>query len=194
MPKVKAKPRKANASTSSNKLGVVYDERMTSHQDPVDPKHPEQPARISRIFEELTEQGLLNDDSVTRVPVNPATTKDLLTVHTNDWVATCIECASPSSSAFAASPTTTDAEDSEDSDTAVTTPPSLAELIVMSQRFDSVFMNQASIDCALLSAGGTIEVTKKVVQGECRNGVAIVRPPGHHAEAHCAKGFCFFNK
>lgn len=26
-----------------------------------------------------------------------------------------------------------------------------------------------------------------------RNGVAIVRPPGHHAEKDAACGFCFFN-
>lgn len=25
------------------------------------------------------------------------------------------------------------------------------------------------------------------------NGIAIVRPPGHHAEADAACGFCFFN-
>jgi hypothetical protein len=29
--------------------------------------------------------------------------------------------------------------------------------------------------------------------GEIRNGFAVVRPPGHHAEAQQAMGFCFFN-
>ena len=29
--------------------------------------------------------------------------------------------------------------------------------------------------------------------GEIKNGFAIVRPPGHHAEAQQAMGFCFFN-
>lgn len=38
-----------------------------------------------------------------------------------------------------------------------------------------------------MSAGATLEVTERVVRGECTNGVAIVRPPGHHAEAHCCK-------
>ena len=28
---------------------------------------------------------------------------------------------------------------------------------------------------------------------EVRNGAAIIRPPGHHAEAGCAMGFCLFN-
>ena len=29
--------------------------------------------------------------------------------------------------------------------------------------------------------------------GEIKNGFAVVRPPGHHAEAQQAMGFCFFN-
>ena len=32
-----------------------------------------------------------------------------------------------------------------------------------------------------------------VVRGEARAGIAVVRPPGHHAESNTAMGFCFFN-
>ena len=32
-----------------------------------------------------------------------------------------------------------------------------------------------------------------MAQGEVSNGLAIVRPPGHHAEFSQAMGFCFFN-
>jgi len=36
-------------------------------------------------------------------------------------------------------------------------------------------------------------VTEKVVKGEIVGGVALVRPPGHHAEPGEAMGFCLYN-
>lgn len=36
-------------------------------------------------------------------------------------------------------------------------------------------------------------MTEQIVKGKIKSGMAIVRPPGHHAEAHRAMGFCFFN-
>ena len=37
------------------------------------------------------------------------------------------------------------------------------------------------------------KVVDSVLNGECRSGVAIVRPPGHHAEEDEPCGFCIFN-
>jgi histone deacetylase 6 len=36
-------------------------------------------------------------------------------------------------------------------------------------------------------------LTERVIMGELTNGFAIVRPPGHHAEANVCCGFCIFN-
>jgi acetoin utilization deacetylase AcuC-like enzyme len=36
-------------------------------------------------------------------------------------------------------------------------------------------------------------LTQAIVENRVQNGMAIVRPPGHHAEHGCAKGFCIFN-
>ena len=33
----------------------------------------------------------------------------------------------------------------------------------------------------------------QVARGELKNGFALVRPPGHHAEYEEAMGFCYFN-
>ncbi len=46
---------------------------------------------------------------------------------------------------------------------------------------------------ALLAAGGFLESLDRVMDGTVANALALVRPPGHHAEASRAMGFCFFN-
>jgi acetoin utilization deacetylase AcuC-like enzyme len=48
-------------------------------------------------------------------------------------------------------------------------------------------------EAALLAAGGMMELIKALQEGKVRNGFALVRPPGHHAERQKAMGFCFFN-
>jgi len=46
---------------------------------------------------------------------------------------------------------------------------------------------------AKLAAGGCLALTEAVQNGILDNGFALVRPPGHHAEAGRAMGFCIFN-
>ena len=50
-----------------------------------------------------------------------------------------------------------------------------------------------SAQAAWLAAGGLAELATRVVQGEIANGLALLRPPGHHAEADLPMGFCLFN-
>jgi acetoin utilization deacetylase AcuC-like enzyme len=50
-----------------------------------------------------------------------------------------------------------------------------------------------SYAAALRAAGGTIEATEAVLRGRYPAAFAFVRPPGHHAEAGQARGFCLFN-
>lgn len=54
-------------------------------------------------------------------------------------------------------------------------------------------MSPGSADAALLAAGAACALTTSVLRGEARNGFALVRPPGHHAERAHAMGFCLFN-
>ncbi len=49
-----------------------------------------------------------------------------------------------------------------------------------------------SYEIARLSAGGTSAVVDAVLTGRVRNGYALVRPPGHHAERDRGYGFCLF--
>jgi acetoin utilization deacetylase AcuC-like enzyme len=57
---------------------------------------------------------------------------------------------------------------------------------------DTVISMQ-SFDAALFAAGGAIAAVDAVMQGEATNAFVAVRPPGHHATAENAMGFCLFN-
>jgi acetoin utilization deacetylase AcuC-like enzyme len=50
-----------------------------------------------------------------------------------------------------------------------------------------------SFETACLAAGGVLALLDEVMAGRLRNGFAMVRPPGHHAERERAMGFCLFN-
>jgi acetoin utilization deacetylase AcuC-like enzyme len=50
-----------------------------------------------------------------------------------------------------------------------------------------------SYEVALLAAGGLLELVDAVTTRAHQNGFAFVRPPGHHATATQAMGFCLFN-
>ncbi|EDL36870.1 mCG145563, partial [Mus musculus] len=58
---------------------------------------------------------------------------------------------------------------------------------------DTIWNELHSSGAARMAVGCVIELASKVASGELKNGFAVVRPPGHHAEESAAMGFCFFN-
>ncbi|RUS16361.1 hypothetical protein BC938DRAFT_476607, partial [Jimgerdemannia flammicorona] len=58
---------------------------------------------------------------------------------------------------------------------------------------DTTFHPSQSPIAARVSAGSLLNLVDEVVTGRVRNGFALIRPPGHHAEDDEAMGFCFFN-
>jgi len=50
-----------------------------------------------------------------------------------------------------------------------------------------------SYEVALLAAGSLLKAAEFIIEGRVQNAFAFVRPPGHHAEAGRAMGFCLFN-
>ncbi|XP_026688686.1 histone deacetylase 4-like [Diaphorina citri] len=58
---------------------------------------------------------------------------------------------------------------------------------------DTTWNELHTAPAARMAAGCVIDLSYKAFTGDIRNGLAIVRPPGHHAEESQAMGFCFFN-
>lgn len=163
------------------KSGLVYDVRMryhakifTSYFEYIDP-HPEDPRRIYRIYKKLAESGLIQDSSLSgtdnlgplmlKIPIREATTEEILQVHSEDHLK------------FIASTETMSRD----------------RLLEETEAGDSIYVNNDSFLSAKLSCGGSIEACKAVIEGRVKNSLAVVRPPGHHAEPHTPGGFCLFS-
>ncbi len=55
------------------------------------------------------------------------------------------------------------------------------------------YCTRESYDLARLAVGGTCAAVDEIMTGKAKNGFALVRPPGHHAEKDRISGFCLFN-
>jgi acetoin utilization deacetylase AcuC-like enzyme len=54
-------------------------------------------------------------------------------------------------------------------------------------------MSPGSLTAAYLAAGGALDAVDAIMRRQADHVFCAVRPPGHHAEAGCAMGFCLFN-
>ncbi|KAI8339658.1 hypothetical protein BC941DRAFT_421098 [Chlamydoabsidia padenii] len=144
--------------------GYIFDVYMTYHATlDIFDIHPEDPRRLFYIYREMQTQQLL--DKCERLPIKKATHRDILSVHQFELLQVLQQ----------------------------TRKMTRKELIAMEKEYDSIYVNNHSYESSLYAAGGVIELCKAVVADRVKNGFAIVRPPGHHAESNVSMGFCFIN-
>ncbi|NWS67217.1 HDA10 deacetylase, partial [Crotophaga sulcirostris] len=67
------------------------------------------------------------------------------------------------------------------------------ELKRVSGNYDAFFFHPNTYRCARLAVGATLQLVDAVLSGKVCNGMALVRPPGHHSQRSAANGFCLFN-
>ncbi|XP_008961642.1 polyamine deacetylase HDAC10 isoform X9 [Pan paniscus] len=67
------------------------------------------------------------------------------------------------------------------------------ELQALSGQFDAIYFHPSTFHCARLAAGAGLQLVDAVLTGAVQNGLALVRPPGHHSQRAAANGFCVFN-
>ena len=62
------------------------------------------------------------------------------------------------------------------------------------ESFDpDTYVSEGSLEAATNSAGALMEAVDRCSRGDIERAFCAVRPPGHHAEADTAMGFCIFN-
>jgi len=70
----------------------------------------------------------------------------------------------------------------------------LAAAAGQSVAFDpDTYTSPETVAVAQLAAGAAAGAVEEVMTGSNRRALALVRPPGHHAERNRAMGFCFYN-
>lgn len=57
----------------------------------------------------------------------------------------------------------------------------------------SISPSQSTFHLSLLASGSTIDLVDQLLRGKAQNGMAIIRPPGHHAMKAEFNGYCYFN-
>nr|AHN52085.1 hdac4 [Paralichthys olivaceus] len=156
--------------------GLVYDSLMQKHQCMCGntTSHPEHAGRIQSIWSRLQETGLRAHCECIRG--RKASLEELQTVHSEAHVLLYgtnplrqkLDCSV--SPMFVRLPCGGIGVDS-----------------------DTIWNEVHSSSAARLAVGSVVELVFKVASGELKNGFAIVRPPGHHAEESTPMGFCYFN-
>lgn len=59
--------------------------------------------------------------------------------------------------------------------------------------FGDTYVTPATYDAACDAAAALVGVTQAAMSGKHRGGIALIRPPGHHATFRRGMGFCIFN-
>ncbi|XP_062389744.1 histone deacetylase 4 isoform X1 [Sardina pilchardus] len=156
--------------------GLVYDTLMQKHQCMCGNTntHPEHAGRIQSIWSRLQETGLRGKCECIRG--RKATLEELQTVHSEAHVLL-----------YGTNPLR------QKLDSSVT--PMFVRLPCggMGVDSDTIWNEVHSSSAARLAVGSVVELVFKVAAGELKNGFAVVRPPGHHAEESTPMGFCYFN-
>uniref|UniRef100_A0A669BCM5 Protein deacetylase HDAC6 n=1 Tax=Oreochromis niloticus TaxID=8128 RepID=A0A669BCM5_ORENI len=69
----------------------------------------------------------------------------------------------------------------------------LAELQTLSNKYDSIYLHPDSFKVSVTAVGAVLQLVDRVMTSELKNGFAIIRPPGHHAQANECNGYSIFN-
>ncbi|XP_070611504.1 polyamine deacetylase HDAC10-like isoform X3 [Erythrolamprus reginae] len=144
---------------------LVYDGEMTNHKLLwEDPNcNLEVPERLSSCYDRLQHYNLI--ERCISVSAREGTESEIMLIHSMDYVEIV---------------KSTEKMEKE-------------ELQKVSADYDAVYFHPTTYHCAKLAVGATLQLVDAVMSGKARNGLTLIRPPGHHSQRSEANGFCIFN-
>ncbi|XP_076117817.1 protein deacetylase HDAC6-like isoform X2 [Mytilus galloprovincialis] len=146
-----------------NKVCLGYSEQSLLHKDISSGGFEECPERLQHLCKTLKNKGIWDRCLIT--PGRKATDDELSLAHSPDFIRQLKKIETMEEDA----------------------------LIKYQSSFKSVYFCQDSFTAACWSVGTLLSVVDDILTGQSQSGVALIRPPGHHAEANTTMGFCMFN-
>ncbi len=146
---------------------LIYDPIFLEHLTPEN--HPERPERLKKAIEVLQALNWLEREGLVQLTPRAATEDELATVHEREYIQKVKAAAHKVAREQGTSGRKT--------------------------RFfaTDTFVSARSYEAAIKAAGAPLTAIDAILDGEIDNAYCLVRPPGHHAVAESAMGFCLFN-
>ncbi|XP_065340018.1 histone deacetylase 4 isoform X7 [Cloeon dipterum] len=161
---------------------LAYDGLMLKHQCICgdNSSHPEHSGRLQSIWARLAETGLLS--RCLRYRARKATLEEIQSCHSEAHALL-----------FGTSP-----QNRQKLDVSKLSPLPIKSFVRLpcggiGVDSDTTWNELHTSSAACMAVGCVVDLATKSASGEIKNGFAVVRPPGHHAEPSQAMGFCFFN-
>lgn len=146
---------------------LIYDPIFLEHITPE--KHPEQPQRLQFALEVLKALNWLEREGLVLLPPRAATEDELAAVHERAYIRKVKAAARRAAEEEARGGRKTHFFATD------------------------TYVSAKSYEAALKAAGAPLTAIDAIMNGQVNNAYCLVRPPGHHAVAESAMGFCLFN-
>jgi len=146
---------------------LIYDPIFLEHITPK--KHPDQPERLLMAMKVLEALNWLERDGLVQLAPRAATEDELAAVHERSYIHQVAEATRKVAEEQAAGGHKT------------------------LHFATDTYVSARSYEAAIKAAGAPLTAIDAIMNGEIDNAYCLVRPPGHHAVAESAMGFCLFN-
>lgn len=146
---------------------LIFDPIFLEHITPEN--HPERPERLQMAMNVLRALNWLEREGLVLLAPRAASEDELAAVHERGYIREVEEAARRVAEEHAAGGRKT-------------------------RRFATdTYVSAKSYEAAIKAAGAPLTAIDAIMKGEIDNAYCLVRPPGHHAVAEAAMGFCLFN-